>query len=356
MSDGKQDRASHLIERAAERLRLDGVSSGVIDGSAAGMLGHDQTLRANGPLLGGLDEQAKPPGARPRLPSVALPDVAPPPEDASPNSVASLRVQQPEPLNHETMVRAGMIDWSSARTRLSEEFRVVQAQVLRSAFSADAEPLVMPSPNGAVSVQPRTAGEARQATNIVMVTSARPREGKSFTSINLAASIARQRDRDVLLVDIDSKRNSITDQLGLRGRPGLMELATDPRTDPQDLIVPTEMSHLSVLSFGASADGAELLASRQMARVIRNLGRRFAERLVILDAPPALASSDASAVAPIVGQIVFVVEAEQTQRPEVESALDLVQSCPNITLLLNKVQLRSRHTFGGYYSIYTYNN
>jgi receptor protein-tyrosine kinase len=110
-----------------------------------------------------------------------------------------------------------------------------------------------------------------------------------------------------------------------------------------------------VLSFGASGDGAELLASRQMARVIRNIGRRFAERVVILDAPPCLASSDAAAMAPVVGQIVFVVEAEQTQRPEVEAALDLIQACPTITLLLNKVQLRARHTFGGYYSTYTYN-
>lgn len=253
------------------------------------------------------------------------------------------------------LIEAGMVDWTQPRTRLSEEFRVIQAQVLRSSFSGDPDISSHSGPAGAAVANGSARTEPRMADNVVMITSARPREGKTFASVNLAASIARLCDRDVLLVDIDSKKDSLTDKLGLRGQPGLLELAADPRIDPQDLILPTEMSHLSVLSFGASTNGAELLASRQMARVIRNLGRRFADRFVILDAPPCLASSDAPAIAPIVGQIVLVVQAEQTQRGEVESALDLIESCPTITLLLNKVQLRSRHAFGGYYSVYAYN-
>jgi receptor protein-tyrosine kinase len=364
--------AAHLIERAAERLRRDGLAGGAVDGSVAGLLGREPA-GLNGAFAspGRASPVAAPPPA-PAPPAAALqPAAAPPPLngaghdlDAPLGAVRAAAspagaVLRPRPLDAGAMIRAGMIDWSKARTRLSEEFRVVQAQVLRTAFG-DAEAAALrlagdPPDRPAGGAPGRLPGEVRQAANVVMITSARPREGKSFTSLNLAASIARQCDRDVLLVDIDSKRESLTERLGLRGRPGLMELAVDPRVDPQDLVTPTEMSHLSVLSFGASGDGAELLASRQMARVIRNLGRRFAERVVILDAPPCLASSDAAAMAPVAGQIVFVVEAEQTQRPEVEAALDLIQACPTITLLLNKVQLRARHTFGGYYSTYTYN-
>jgi receptor protein-tyrosine kinase len=363
--------AAHLIERAAERLRRDGLG-GAIDGSVAGLLGRDPAgLNGGVPASPARASHGLAPSPAPAPPADLLaPAAGAPPLNGAGHdlgaTVAAVRaaaspavgVLRARPLDAAAMIRAGMIDWSKARTRLSEEFRVVQAQVLRTAFGDPEAALRLagdPPDRLAGGVPVRLPGEVRQAANVVMITSARPREGKSFTSLNLAASIARQCDRDVLLVDIDSKRESLTERLGLRGRPGLMELAVDPRVDPQDLVTPTEMSHLSVLSFGASGDGAELLASRQMARVIRNIGRRFAERVVILDAPPCLASSDAAAMAPVVGQIVFVVEAEQTQRPEVEAALDLIQACPTITLLLNKVQLRARHTFGGYYSTYTYN-
>ncbi len=96
----------------------------------------------------------------------------------------------------------------------------------------------------------------------------------------------------------------------------------------------------------------ELFATRQMSRLIRDLGRRYADRIVILDAAPCLSSSDPSTLAPIVGQILIVVEAERTQRAELEAALDLIQACPAISLLLNKVQVTTSHTFGAYASSY----
>jgi receptor protein-tyrosine kinase len=55
----------------------------------------------------------------------------------------------------------------------------------------------------------------------------------------------------------------------------------------------------------------------------------------------------------VVGQILFVVEAERTQRDEVEASLDLIQACPLIMLLLNKVQVSTRYTFGAYSSYYS---
>ena len=74
---------------------------------------------------------------------------------------------------------------------------------------------------------------------------------------------------------------------------------------------------------------------------------------MILDAAPCLSTSDPAALAPVVGQILFVVEAERTQRDEVEAALDLIQACPLIMLLLNKVQMSTRYTFGAYSNYYS---
>ena len=74
---------------------------------------------------------------------------------------------------------------------------------------------------------------------------------------------------------------------------------------------------------------------------------------MILDAPPCLSTSDPAVLAPVVGQILFVVEADRTQRDEVEASLDLIQACPNIAMVLNKQQISSRFTFGAYSSYYS---
>jgi receptor protein-tyrosine kinase len=136
--------------------------------------------------------------------------------------------------------------------------------------------------------------------------------------------------------------------------PGLLALALDPRLEPDALIARTGLDSLSVLPIGTQPEKSpELFATRKMANVIRDLGQRYADRIVILDAAPCLSSSDPSTLAPIVGQIILVVEAERTQRAEVEAALDLIQVCPSISLLLNKVQVTTSHTFGAYASPYT---
>ena len=94
---------------------------------------------------------------------------------------------------------------------------------------------------------------------------------------------------------------------------------------------------LSLLPVGQQrGERPELFASDQMVRAMQNLGRRFADRLVILDVAPCLSTSDPATLAPVVGQILFVIEAERTQRDEVEASLDLIQTCPTITLLLEQ--------------------
>jgi protein-tyrosine kinase len=186
------------------------------------------------------------------------------------------------------------------------------------------------------------------------VTSARPKEGKTFAALNLAASIARQGDRQVLLVDADAKRGSLGDALGLTEAPGLLDLALGPLLDPLPLLRPTEIGMLSVLPVGQHrGERPELFASDQMVRAMQSLGRRFADRLVILDVSPCLSTSDPATLAPVVGQILFVIEAERTQRDEVEASLDLIQTCPTITLLLNKVKMSTPRSFGVYSYSYT---
>jgi protein-tyrosine kinase len=241
---------------------------------------------------------------------------------------AEALVRGPSAVDALSLERAGMLDWSRTRTRISEEFRLVQRQIIRSAFGPGAEP---------------------GFSNLLLVTSARPGEGKSFMATNLAGSIARQGDHYVLLVDADPKRDSICYSLGLTQAGGLLDLAANPKLDPAPLIVKTPIERLSILPVGCERDrSGELFSTKEMTRVIQNLGRRYADRLLILDAPPCLSTSDPAVLAQAVGQILFVVEANRTQRDEVEASLDLIQACPTITLVLNKQQVSSRYTFGAY--------
>jgi receptor protein-tyrosine kinase len=284
-----------------------------------------------------------PPAIRPVVtPAPAVAPVQPAPAQPQPHPATARDPEiQPAPgrleplttIDAVSLERAGMVDWSRTRSRISEEFRLVQRQILRSAFGPGAEP---------------------GFSNLLLVTSARPGEGKSFMSLNMAGSIARQGDNHVLLVDADSKRDSICYSLGLAQARGLLDLAANPKLDPAPLIVKSPIERLSILPVGRERErSAELFSTKEMTRVIQSLGRRYADRLLILDAPPCLSTSDPALLAQVVGQILFVVEADRTQRDEVEASLDLIQACPTITMVLNKQQISSRYTFGAYSSYYS---
>jgi protein-tyrosine kinase len=335
-------KSPNLAERAAAQLGTQLGKAGNLDSSVRQLLGQSASPR---PASGAPDAPAANSAAVPPPADASLQQLGQPAPSTARSASASEADEQAlstpsivraasRSIDMAALERAGMIDWEQARSRISEEFRIVQRQVLRNSISPD----VVEQGNA----------------NLVMLTSSRPGEGKSFISLNLAAGIARQQDHDVLLVDIDYKQDSICAALGLAGARGLLDLVTDPTLDPDEVIVRTDLKNLSILPIGRNGERSpELFASRQATRTIQSLGRRYSDRLVVLDSPPCLATSEPGVLASIVGQIVLVVEAEKTQREEVGAAMDLIHTCPTITLLLNKAQLSNRYTFGAYSSSYS---
>ena len=241
---------------------------------------------------------------------------------------AGLVPLRPPAISVESLQAAGMVVARGARNRIAEEYRVVLGRVLRAL---------------------REEPDGRGLHNLLMVTSAKPGEGKSFTSLNLAASVAQHTADKVLLIDLDAKLRPLTTLLGAAEDRGFYELVADPSIDPLAVIRPTALPNLDILPVGHRSAGEDGRGDvHPITSAITRIARQFADRVVILDAPPCLSTSDPSTIAPIVGQIVMVIEAERTQRSEVESALELVRVCPVITMLLNKVQLTTSHTFGAY--------
>lgn len=241
------------------------------------------------------------------------------------------RTRQKVQIDWGRMQLQGMLTPQSEATRLTEEFRIVKRPLLNKAFGE--------------------SGERVPRGNLIMVTSSRPGEGKTFVALNLAISMASEKGLNVLLIDSDFHNPSIPKRMGFSLERGLIDALKDPSIDLSDVLVRTDLPNLTILPAGSeSIETTEILASQRMANVVDELSRRYPDRIVIFDAPPALASSEPSVMAQHVGQVVFVVEAESTGASVIQDALGLIGNCPNISLLLNKRQpLGGPEGFGSYY-------
>lgn len=230
----------------------------------------------------------------------------------------------------------GVYGPDDVRTRTTEEFRMVKRTILRNI------------------VDPVEAEDAARNPRLLMVTSCLQGEGKTFVSLNLAMSLAAERDLTVLLVDTDVSQSSVLKRLGIEPGKGLIDLLGDPSLELHDVLIRTDIEGLTILPAGTPHQfGTELLASEQMARLIAELFRRDPERVIIFDAPPVLVTSEPSTLAMYVGQIVFVVEASKTNRTSIQEALNLIGYCPNIGFVLNKVKFQfGSARFGSYYKSY----
>jgi protein-tyrosine kinase len=294
------ERSGGLIQRAAERLRA-----------------------AQRPAAADAAPPA-PVAAAESVPPVVVPPGADP--EAAGDDGDALRTRREVKIDRQRLAKAGITFAVTERSRIAEEFRIILRQILAKAETIETGP-----------------------SRLIMVTSARPREGKTFTAINLALAIASQRDFRVLVMDCDVERQSLTSILGIDADTGLFDVLENESLDMRDILLRTDIPNLTVLPAGNRRPGVpELMSSRRMRDVLSEMAHRYSDRYIIVDAPPCLATSDPSILASMVGQIVFVVEANRTQEPEIDESLRLISTCPNISLILNKTEGTSSDYFGSY--------
>lgn len=235
-------------------------------------------------------------------------------------------------VNRDKLRELGFIVPDSPAGPLAEEFRIVKRQLLL----------------GMGAGSPVAADKRRT----VLVCSAQPDEGKTFCAVNLALSLAGERDHEVLLVDADFPKPEVLDILGLEARgAGFVDALADPSLDPERLVIRTDIGGLSVLPAGRyENDVPELLGSGRTADVLARLTQGRPKRIVIFDSPPALMASAAAALASHVGQLMLVVRADQTTEADLKEAAGLLSGCPQISLLLNGTGFAATgRRFGSYY-------
>jgi len=212
---------------------------------------------------------------------------------------------------------AGLIPPADEERRLSYQYRKIKRPLIANAIGRGASRMPM--------------------GYVIMLASALPGEGKSFTAVNLALSISKEKDLSVLLVDGDVAKPQLTRVLGLDGERGLLDVLRDPRLDVESVIRPTDVPKLSFLPAGVSStDATELLASKRMEEVAILLGRRDGNRIVLFDTPPLVPTTESPVLAQVAGQIVVVVRAESTPQPVLLDALSLLEEHSSVSLILNQ--------------------
>lgn len=191
----------------------------------------------------------------------------------------------------------------------------------------------------------------------IMVASSVPGEGKTFTSFNLALSIALERDYTALLIDGDVAKSDMTGIMGLGERPGLLDLLANDRLNLEQVIVRTDVPRLQVLPAGQwNTISTELLASRRMEHVLDEITRSMPNCIIVFDSPPLLATSEAQVLAAAMGQIVVVVAAGRTPQQVVKAGIDTLDSDKSINTVLNFAKgggdgkRYGNYYYGGYYS------
>lgn len=249
------------------------------------------------------------------------------PAAASPPVVRSTRVVH---VNREQMRAAGVFPQPAEERRIVQQFRQIKRPLVAGALGRGGPQL----PNG----------------HLIMMASALPGDGKTFTSVNLALSLALEKDVSVVLVDADVAKPHITRIFGVDDEPGLLDVLRDESLDAESVVLSTDVPNLSILPAGRPSDTAtELLASARMQAVAARLGSADPTRIVVFDSPPLLLTTESRALSAAVGQIVLVVGAGSTPQKAVFDALDILGEGKQIGLVLNQCDENSHE---GYYDYY----
>jgi protein-tyrosine kinase len=267
-------------------------------------------------------------GVAPTTSAPSLPEPAPVAPVSAAHREPTLTSRRVE-LDETALAASGIVTPQAPRSHAADQYRVIKRPLISNAMRKGASML--------------------KHGNLIMVTSALAGEGKSYTSVNLAMSIAAELDHTVMLVDADVARPSLLRMLGLPPGPGLLDVLKG-NAEMSSVLLRTSVEKLTILPSGTPHPRAtELLASDAMRLLLDDIAQRYADRIIIFDSPPLLLTTEARVLATQVGQVVMVVQAEKTLRADVQHALSTIDSCPVRLMLLNMSRVDSVAGYGGAY-------
>jgi protein-tyrosine kinase len=201
--------------------------------------------------------------------------------------------------------------------------------------------------------------DGRPAPRTIMVTSALPREGKSFVSANLGIALAQGVDQHSLLVDCDLRVPSLAKLFGVPFERGLVNYLQE-RVDLSTLLQKTSLKKLLILASGLPpGNPAELLGSARMQHLVEELASRYPDRYVIFDTPPLQVASETKVLSRAVDGVVLVVRQGISSRAMIEKFISDIGKEKIIGVIFNDHESnfistnlvdKSQYYYGDYYS------
>lgn len=226
----------------------------------------------------------------------------------------------------------GLVSLLTKRNQINEQYREIKRKLLQNAFGQLSNTI--------------------QNGNIIMVSSGRPSEGKTFTAVNLALSIASEQDKTVLLVDADVLRPNVCNTLGIKRRKGLMDYLLSEVGDLSEVIYPTNIEKLKIIPAGKSHHlSTELLASQKMQDTVNEFANRYPDRVVIFDTPPLIGINESAILANFAGQAVVVIEENKSKLTDIKASVERLNPDMAIGFVVNK-SIHSDVDGTGYYGYY----
>jgi protein-tyrosine kinase len=176
---------------------------------------------------------------------------------------------------------------------------------------------------------------ARAGARVFAITSAGPGEGKTVTTLNLAGALAQSRATNVLVVDVDFHRPSVTKYLGLPTRlPGLAEAILDERSELTRAVRRLENLGISIMPTGVPQVAPyELLSSPRLETLIAEMRRLY--NYVLIDTPPVLSVADCRVLSSLIDGFIVVVAASKTPRRALLDALKIIDPAKIFGVVLN---------------------
>ncbi len=174
---------------------------------------------------------------------------------------------------------------------------------------------------------------------VVLVTSYRPNEGKTFCSVNLSAILAKAGKR-VMLLELDLHKPKVGKGLNMTSTQGLSNLLVG-HVEPAAVVQPTQIENFHVILSGPTPPNAsELVLSRHLEELFR-YGRQHYD-YVIIDTPPVGLITDALVMMKHVDATLFVVNTRFANKDHLTSAMEVIQSNPvrNFGFILNGVRMK----------------
>jgi protein-tyrosine kinase len=232
------------------------------------------------------------------------------------------------PSDRDSVLDDKLISFFQPSSIVSEQFRRLRVHTIRS-------------DNGH---SPRT----------ILISSALSGEGKSFVAANLAATIATEFNHHALLVDCDLRNPTLSHMFGLSDKKGLSDYLSGIE-ELSELFIKTPVEKLTILCSGTPQDNpSEMLGSKKMEGLVQELATRYADRFIIFDSSPVLATTEPSVLNKMVDGIVMVVKAGQTPRDSVLRAMKLLQGEKILGFVLNDLQFKHKALYEKYFGMNHY--